>query len=75
MAGKSGVPYLSGTDVLDLQKYRSLRRMKQIVGTDCNFSIIDDIKADYLGHHSRMVEATNKLKEKATWNRPHRSPE
>jgi hypothetical protein len=76
MARKPGVPYIPGTEILDLGKFRSDKRMRKIVGAEPNFSIIDDIKADWVhaewrpydgpldiqGHHGRMITATEALK-------------
>lgn len=60
--------------------------MKQIVGTDPDFMLLDDIDfsapveklpwvhVNYQDHHRRMTDINKKLKEKASWNRPHRFP-
>ncbi len=76
MASKSGVPHLPGTDVLDLQKYRSIKRMKEIIGNEPDFYImgederlgigdtLDPTEPDYLTHHDRMVKATWAVKKR-----------
>lgn len=80
MARKPGVPYIPGTDVLDLQKYRSNQRMMEIVGYDPNFYILDDktgrlgLGDNFLDHHNRMMKATEELRRKAAWAKTKNSP-
>ena len=72
MASKTERALVSGTDnVFDLEKYRSLKRMSDIIGLEPDIFTFDDIDdppplrwepSDYLGHHARMVKATNKIK-------------
>lgn len=92
MARKPSVPYLPGTDVLDLQKYRSIQRIKEILHPmnveDSGFMHFDASDFDHsinmgyqpiegkniLGHHERMMKATEELRRKASWAKTKNSP-